>query len=120
LFVVLIGVAVLFGRLAVVQQDVVGAASDAARAASVRATPADARTDGLAAAGAALGGGGVECRELSVDVDTAQLHPGGEVHVAVICTVSFADVLGFVVPGNRTVRSESVVVVDRYRSGETP
>ena len=117
-FALLIGVAVLFGRTAVIQQQVIGAAGDAARAASVRNTPTAAIEDAQAAALASLGD--VPCGELDVVVDAVDLHPGGRVSASVRCTVDFADVIGLVVPGQRTLHAEVQIPIDVHRAGATP
>jgi Flp pilus assembly protein TadG len=103
------------GRTGQARNDVYGAASQAARAASLRASPAAATADAHTTAGRALDGRGRSCEGLAVIVDTAGLRPGGSVTVEVACTVSLADLVGLGVPGSRVVRASASEVVDVHR-----
>jgi Flp pilus assembly protein TadG len=105
---------VFVGRLTSTQQDVTAAARDAARAASLRASPADAKADANRVVAAALDDKGVGCRDLDVDVDTDDLAPGGFVVVTVSCTADLRDLAVLRVPGRRTISASAREVVDAY------
>src|SRR5207253_2120391 len=112
--VVLLLFIVFVGRLAAARLDVTAAARDAARAASLRATPADATADAELAARRTIAGRNLSCRTLDVIVDTTDLHPGGQVHVQVSCTTDLADLAVLQLPGSHRVTAEATEVVDRY------
>jgi hypothetical protein len=57
----------------------------------------------------------VVCADLSTDVDTTALVPGGQVVVTVRCVADMADVALLGVPGQRTFVARSIEVVDTYR-----
>jgi Flp pilus assembly protein TadG len=109
---------VFAGRVAQADGDVRRAAAAAARAASLRQTPADAATSAREAAGANLAANGVGCGRLETDVDTSNFTAGGTVAVTVRCIASMADVSGLGVPGQRTFTARSIEVIDRYRGGD--
>lgn len=110
---------VFAGRVAQAEGDVRRAASEAARAASLRQHAEDAEAEAKTVAAANLSASGVACGTLETDVDTTDFAPGGTVTVTVRCTASMRDVSMLGVPGSRTFVAESVEVVDRYR-GEGP
>ena len=105
------------GRLASARAAVDGAARDAARQASIRRSPARAVAEAEALARAALAGRDVTCTDLAVDVDVAELRPGGSVAVEVACTVALSDVSLSGLPGSKRLRSSFVAPVDRLRGG---
>lgn len=105
------------GKVSEADGNVERAASDAARAASLRQHPGDAATDAHDTATANLAAAGVPCLTLTTDVDTEHLVPGGTVTVTVRCEASMADVTLLGVPGRRTFTATAVEVVDRFRSG---
>jgi Flp pilus assembly protein TadG len=105
---------VFVGRLTSTQLDVTAVARDAARAASLRATPAQASADATRTAETGLADRGVECRQLSVDVDTEHLAPGGYVVVSVSCTADLSELAVLRVPGSRTISGTAREVVDTY------
>lgn len=107
---------VLAGRVAQAQNDVYGAASDAARAASIRQHPRSAARDARTTAERVLSSRGVTCRSLRVDVDSRRLRPAGHVRVGVRCVVALRDLAPLGVPGSRTVSASATEVVDRFRS----
>lgn len=113
-----LGLAVFAGRLAGAEQDVVSAAHDAARAASMRQYPDAAAADAQAAASRTLETRGVSCAALSVQIDTSAFRPDGSVAVTVSCTIDNSDLLGIGMPGTRTVDASATAVIDRYRGGE--
>jgi Flp pilus assembly protein TadG len=122
---VLVSFAVFAGRYSATHQEVTSASRDAARAAAVRQLGAQARFDGEAAAAATLERRSVSCPSPDVEIEffdasgapTADPVPGGFVEATVSCTVGLADVVGFGMPGSRSVASTSSAVVDSYRGG---
>jgi Flp pilus assembly protein TadG len=104
------------GRLVNSQNQVEGAARDAARAASLRDDPATAAQDAHTAAVSTLAAHHVTCRSPTVDVDTSDLHPGGAVRVVVHCTVALADLALLRLPGERTITARATEVIDQYRA----
>ena len=113
LFLVLL--VVYAGKVSEADGNVERAASDAARAASLRQHPADATDDAQASATANLAAAGVPCLTLTTTVDTTDFAPGGTVTVA--CEASMADVTLLGVPGRRTFTATATEVIDTYRSG---
>ena len=108
---------VFAGKVAEADGNVERAASDAARAASLRQHPADATTDAQRAAAANLAAAGVSCVDLTTTVDTRHLAPSGTVSVTVSCETSMAGITLLGVPGRRTFTATAVEVIDTYRSG---
>ncbi|MBG0820869.1 pilus assembly protein [Planomonospora sp. ID91781] len=99
------------GRLVEAQGEVNGAARDAARAASVERTRADAQASAAEAAGASLEG---EC-EPSVEVSDDGWEAGGQVRVEVTCSLD----LGFLGFGAaKEVSGDSVVPLEQFRRVE--
>ncbi|TCJ34659.1 TadE/TadG family type IV pilus assembly protein [Parafrankia sp. BMG5.11] len=93
-------------------------AHQAARAASIAATPAEAVADARTTAQIALAGAGVTCQDLTVDTDTAGLAPGALVRVTVACTVRLDDLAMLATPGSATLRASSTSPVDTF--GDRP
>lgn len=104
------------GKVSEADGNVERAASDAARAASLRQHPGDATEDAQATAAADLTAAGVPCLTLATTVDTDDFEPGGTVTVMVRCEASMADVTLLGVPGSRTFTATAVEVIDTYRS----
>lgn len=102
------------GRVGQARSDVHGAASQAARAASLR-EPGLAAADARATAERALQSRGPSCQRVSVAVDTTRHRPGGSVSVSVACAVSLTDLVGLGVPGTRVVRASATEVIDQHR-----
>ena len=109
-------IVVFAGKVAEADGNVERAASDAARAASLRQGPSDASTDAQNTAAANLSAAGVVCLDLTTTVDTDDFAPGGTVTVTVSCEASMADVTLLGVPGRRTFTATAVEVIDTYRS----
>ena len=107
---------VFAGRVAQAEGDVAHAAHEAARAASLVASPAAAVEAGEETAAANIANGAVGCRHLDVSVDTADFGAGGQVTVTVSCEASFADIAMLAVPGSRTFTATAVEVIDTYRA----
>jgi Flp pilus assembly protein TadG len=106
---------VFAGKVSEADGNVERAASDAARAASLRQHPGDATTDAQETAAANLAVAGVPCLSLTTTVDTENFGPGGTVTVTVRCEASMADVTLLGVPGRRTFTATAVEVIDTYR-----
>lgn len=104
------------GKVSEADGNVERAAADAARAASIRQHPGDARIDAQRIAAANLSAAGVPCLALATEVDTDDFAPGGTVTVTVRCEASMADVTLLGVPGRRTFAATAVEVIDTYRS----
>ena len=117
-FVFLMLLVVFAGKVAEANGNVERAASEAARAASLRQHPGDAETDARNAAEQNLSRSGTACTTLDTAVDTSDFRAGGTVTVTVTCQASMADVALLGVPGTRTFTARAVEVVDTYRGGE--
>lgn len=107
---------VFAGRVADADAAVRRAASEAARAASLRQYPGDAVAAAEATVDANLDQAGVTCSTLAVDVDTGNFRPSGTVGVSVSCTGDMSDVAFIGVPGSRRFTAEAVEVIDTFRS----
>lgn len=114
-FVFLMLLVVFAGRVSEAEGQIDRAASEAARAASLRQHPSDATADAETVARENLTAAGVRCQTLTVKVDTESFRPGGRVGVTVSCDASMADVTLLGVPGTRDFTSRSVEVIDGYR-----
>ena len=113
---------VFAGRVAQAEGDVAHAAHEAARAASLTATPTAATAAAEEIAAANINSGAVACRQLEVTVDTTDFTAGGQVTVTVSCHASFADIAILSVPGSRIFTATAIEVIDTYRAdtGNTP
>lgn len=116
-FIFLMLLVVFAGKVSEADANVTRAASEGARAASLRQHPDDATNDAALAVTANLDAAGVPCVELDTIVDTTDLRPGGTVTVTIACTASMADVTLLGVPGTRTFTATAIEVVDTYRGG---
>ena len=115
LFVFLI---ILGGRLAIAQQAVEAAASEAARTASMSRTQADAHSRAASGARASLDAQGLRCASTRVDVDTAGFAAPVGTPATVTATVACAiDVSDLPLPGLRTYTLTSTMSspIDSYR-----
>lgn len=111
----LLGFVVFAGRVGGVQQQVLAAADEGARAASLRGDVEVARAAAMARVSDNLADAGVLCAELGVEVDTSSFHPGGQVGVRVTCAVELGDVAFAGLPGARSYTATSIEVIDRFR-----
>lgn len=111
---------VFAGRVAQAEGDVAHAAHEAARAASLAATPERATTAATEIAAANIAEGQVACRRLDVAVDTTNFAAGGQVAVTVTCEASFSDIALLAVPGTRTFEATAIEVIDTYRAEGRP
>jgi Flp pilus assembly protein TadG len=102
------------GRVTLAHQRVDEAAAQAARAAAAAASPSAARSSAAATAPLSLLGTSLDCRQMTVQVDTVDFRPGGSVSVQVAC---LAD-LGSGVPGLsgfRWISGRATEVIDTFR-----
>jgi len=116
LLIVLLLFVVALGRLAGARINVDGAAAQAARAASIATTPAQATAAAQESATAALGSDHVTCATLKVTISTARFAPGGSVSVTVSCSVALSGLTGLRLPVTEHVASTAISVIDTYRS----
>ncbi len=112
LLVLLLLVAVAFGRLGSARLRVDDAAHQAARAATLARTAGEAERKAHEAAGAALTASGAACARFEVTANVGPLEPGGVVRVSVECT---ADLGVSGLAPHVTVRRTAVSVIDTYR-----
>jgi Flp pilus assembly protein TadG len=106
---------VALGRVTGSRIDINGAASEAARAASIARNPTAAQDAAHQTASAALADQHVTCADLNVSVDTANFHAGGSVGVTVSCTVKLGDLTGLRVPSSKVLTATATAPIDRYR-----
>ena len=116
----LIGVAVVSMRIEVAAQAVESAAHDAARAASISRTRAEADSAALDAANNALSQQSLNCDPAAqVDPDTDQFsRPIGEtavVTVTVTCVVKLDDIGLPLLPGTKTLTATFTSYLDQFR-----
>lgn len=111
----LLGFVVFAGRVGGVQQQVLAAVDEGARAASLRGDVEVARATARERVADNLADAGVLCAQLGVEVDTAAFHPGGRVAVTATCAVELGDVAFPGLPGARSYTATSVEVIDRFR-----
>ncbi len=116
LLILLLLFVVALGRLAGARINVDGAAAQAARAASIAATPGQATAAAEQTAIGALGSDHVTCASLKVTTDTARFAPGGSVSVSITCSVALSDLTGLALPASEQVTATAISVVDTYRS----
>jgi Flp pilus assembly protein TadG len=115
---------ILFGvlcfRVAATNMDISSAAAAAARAASQAGNSAAATTAARQSAAANLAGHGRSCASMTVNTDTSEFAPGGQVAVTVTCRTATADLVGLSVPGSVSASSTAYAVVDTYRDMADP
>ncbi|MGH9111487.1 MAG: TadE/TadG family type IV pilus assembly protein [Acidimicrobiales bacterium] len=108
------------GRLTDAKSDVVGAASDAARVASLQQSADAARTQAQAAALDTVSGENLNCDGgPQVDVDFLPndlFEPGATVHVEVTCTVHTRDLTYIGLPVRVTLHEHAWEPIDTHRS----
>lgn len=113
---IMLAYTVVLGRFVMARMDVDGAARNAARAASIQRTAAEATRAARDVVASTLSSAGLACRGLHVAVDTAQFRPHGQVVVALSCDVDLSDVNILHLPAFRVVTSRFVSPIDVYRS----
>jgi len=116
LFLLLLDVAVLGGRLTESQSRVDGAAHAGARAASLQRTVTGADAAANEVVAKTLGQSDASCQTYQVGVDTSAFRAGGSVAVTVDCDVLLRDLSWLPLPGTRTVSCSFVSAVDTYRA----
>lgn len=118
-FMLFVGLIVFAGRVAIANQAVGSAATEAARAASITRTQGQATDSAETAATSALGNQRVNCRRTTVNVDTSGFaSPVGtpaSVRATVTCVVNLSDLSVPGVPGTRTVTATMTSPLDTYR-----
>ncbi|HKY66851.1 MAG TPA: TadE family protein [Acidimicrobiales bacterium] len=116
--IMLLFLVVAAGRLTDAKSDVVSAASDAARAASIAGTPGEATAAARDIANETLAGEGVECSG-GADVQLAyepRFERGATVHATVRCDVRTDDLALLNLPGVVTVTQHAYEPIDTHRS----
>jgi len=103
------------GRLDEAHGQLVGAARDAARAASDARSATEAVAAATSAAHTDLSSAGLSCHRVAVHVDTTNVTPGGLVTVTVACTTDLADVTVSGLPGSKTLTAAATAPLDLYR-----
>ncbi|CAN7514807.1 TadE family protein [Knoellia sp. LjRoot47] len=118
-FMLFVGLIVFAGRVAIANQAVGSAATEAARAASIARTQGQAGDSAETAAASALNNQRVNCRSTTVSVDTSGFaSPVGtpaSVRATVTCVVNLSDLSVPGVPGTRTVTATMTSPLDTYR-----
>lgn len=116
----LIGLAIVGGRIQIAGGAIEHAAHDAARAASISRTKAEAGANALAAVNATLNQQGLHCVHLTVEPDLAGFDvPVGEpatVGVSITCVVDFSDLVADGMPGSKTLTATFVSALDTFRT----
>jgi Flp pilus assembly protein TadG len=116
LFMALVCLVLLFGRMLNAKSAVDGAARDGVRAASLARSPRAAAEAASSAVAADLAGPQrTRCAAWDVETDTARFTPGGQVVVTVTCQVRLADLALLHVPGTKTIRASYPAPIDRFR-----
>jgi hypothetical protein len=108
------------GRLTDARSDVVGAAGDAARVASLQRSAAAARVQAQAAATDTVSGENLNCRggpQVETEfLPSGQFERGATVHVEVTCTVDTRDLTFIGLPLSVTLFEEAWEPIDAHRS----
>ena len=92
------------------------AAHQAARAATTARTAPAAANEATNTATNALSSAGIACSALTVDSNTADLRPGGNVSVILTCEVDFKSALLLGVPWMKQISATAIERVDVWRS----
>ncbi|ESP95639.1 hypothetical protein B591_30598 (plasmid) [Streptomyces sp. GBA 94-10 4N24] len=115
---ILLGLLIACGRIALAQGAADAAARDAARTASLSSDPAAGAADAQQAAASSLGRSGLRCSSITVDVDTEGLAaPVGEaasVSATVSCTARLSDLALPGLGGSKTLSATMVSAVDTW------
>jgi hypothetical protein len=108
------------GRLTDAKSDVVGAASDAARVASLQQSAGAARAQAQAAATDTVSGENLNCKDgpqVSTEfLPSGEFERGATVHVEVTCTVDTRDLTFVGLPLSVTLFEEAWEPIDAHRS----
>jgi len=108
---------VMAGRVVQADGEVQSAASAAARAGSQQRSEAAAIEAAEQTVDENLVDAGVSCTPLAEVTVEADVRPGEEVQVTVVCTVQLGDMALLNVPGTRTFQATATEVVDTFRGG---
>ena len=115
----LLGLVVIGGRIALADNAISGVAGSAAREASLARSPAQAIAAAQTTASSTLADQNLHCLSTQVDVDTAGFAAapgtGASVRVDVYCTVALNEMALPGLPGSRTLHDFSVSPLDPYR-----
>ena len=118
-FLLLVGLLVLGGRIAIARQAVQSAAADAARAASIARTQTAARTDATTAARASLTNQHLDCATTTVTVDTrafgTPVGTPGQVTATITCALRLGDLGLPGITGTKTITATMSSPLDTYR-----
>lgn len=116
-FVLLILLAIMGGRVALAKQAVDAATADAARVASLSRDATQAKNDAIDVAEASLANQGITCLDTTITVDTTALRrpagTPGAVTATVSCTLRLAD-LGLPGTASRTITATVTSPVDTF------
>lgn len=120
LFVAMIAVGIVLGRVNLAYNTVAQAASDAARTASIARDADTARRHGEQVARTTLANQGLACQRVTVDIDASQFAvPVGQpavVHATVTCQVAYTDVALPGVTPSREVTVSFTSPLDTWRA----
>jgi Flp pilus assembly protein TadG len=109
---------ILTGRMVDARSDIIGAANDAARVASLQLSQGAAEAQAQAAAANAVEGERLNCSggpQVQVDPDPA-FERGAIVEVTISCTVNLSDLAFIGVPGTLTIEEQAWESIDQHRS----
>lgn len=119
-FMLLVGVLLYAGRLALANVAVSSAAAEAARAASITRTAAAATSAATFTAYDALDGESLRCAQRTVAVDTSgyaiPLGQAADLSVTVTCTIDNTDLVTVGIPGTITVTQSAASPLDTFRT----
>jgi len=110
---------VMAGRVVHADGEVQSAANAAARAGSQQRTEAAAVAVAEETVDENLVDAGLSCTPLAEVTVAADVRPGQEVQVTVVCTVQLGEMALLNVPGSRTFQATATEVVDTFRGGGT-
>jgi Flp pilus assembly protein TadG len=108
---------VMAGRVVQADGEVQSAASAAARAGSQQRSESAAIAAAEQTVDENLVDAGLSCTPLAEVTVEADVRPGEEVQVTVVCTVQLGDMALLNVPGTRTFQATATEVVDTFRGG---
>jgi Flp pilus assembly protein TadG len=117
---VLVGLAIVGGRIQIAGGAIEHAAHDAARAASISRTKAEAYSNAMTAANATLNQQGLHCASLSVSANLGGFDvPVGQpatVGVSIRCVVDLSELVADGLPGSKTLTASFVSALDTFRT----
>ena len=117
---ILLGLAIVAGRITAAGAAVEQASAAAAREASLARNPSDARAAATRVATTSLSDRNLRCAGVQVTVDTTgfatDVGSPAQVEARVTCTVALAALAVPGLPGSRTLTASTTSVLDRYRS----